>query len=123
MNKHRKGIKLPLGNGHHTEKFAHGGDLSTKYSEPLSQYSWNSTGKIGRIGRHLADKPDVKVTMCFGPMPPDASDFPRGIPAFVSIWYRHMYWPMDKFTSCRPTLLSVRPSDDPAIFNFLNVAG
>ena len=26
-------------------------------------------------------KPDVKVTMCFGPMPPDASDFPGGIPA------------------------------------------
>ena len=38
--------------------------------------------KIGRIGRHLADKSDVKVTMCFGPMPPDASDFPGGIPAF-----------------------------------------
>ena len=43
--------------------------------------SWNSTGKIGRIGRHLAEKPDVKVTMSFGPMPPDASDFPGGIPA------------------------------------------
>ena len=43
--------------------------------------SWNSTGKIGRIGRHLAETPDVKVTMCFGPMPPDASDFPGGIPA------------------------------------------
>ena len=43
--------------------------------------SWNSTGKIGRIGRHLAEKPDVKVTMCFGPMLPDASHFPGGIPA------------------------------------------
>ena len=35
--------------------------------------------RIGRIGRHLAEKPDVEVTMCFGPMPPDASDFPGGI--------------------------------------------
>ena len=43
--------------------------------------NWNSTGKIGRIGRHLAEKPDVEVTMCLGPMPPDASDFPGGIPA------------------------------------------
>ena len=25
--------------------------------------SWNSTGKIGRIGQHLAEKPNVKVTM------------------------------------------------------------
>ena len=32
--------------------------------------SWNSTGEIGRIGQHLAEKPDVKVTMCFGPMRP-----------------------------------------------------
>ena len=36
---------------------------------------------IGRIGRHLAEKPDVEVTMYFGPMPPDASNFPGGIPA------------------------------------------
>ena len=43
--------------------------------------SWNSTGKIGRIGRHRAEKPDVEVMMCLGPMPPDASDFPGGIPA------------------------------------------
>ena len=43
--------------------------------------SWNSTEKIGRIGRHLAEKADVEVTMCLGPMPPDASDFPGGIPA------------------------------------------
>ena len=45
--------------------------------------SWNSTGKIGRIGRHLAEKPDVEVTMCLGPMPSDASDFPGGIPAII----------------------------------------
>ena len=51
----------------------------------LTVYSWNSTGKIGRIGRHLAEKPDVKVTMYFGPMPPDASDFPGGIPAIYGI--------------------------------------
>ena len=37
--------------------------------------------EIGRIGRHLAEKPNVEVTMCLGPMPPDASDFPGGIPA------------------------------------------
>ena len=30
----------------------------------LCSKSWNSTGKIGRIGRHLAEKPDVEVTMC-----------------------------------------------------------
>ena len=57
--------------------------------------SWNSTGKIGRIGRHLADKPDVEVTMCLGPMPPSASDFPGGIPAFsqgsVDIGARCLY--------------------------------
>ena len=35
-----------------------------------SANSWNSTGKIGLIGRHLAEKPDVEVTMCFGPMRP-----------------------------------------------------
>ena len=46
--------------------------------------SWNSTGEIGRIGRHLAEKPDVEVTMSFGPMPPDASDFPGGIQALRS---------------------------------------
>ena len=34
-----------------------------------------------RIRRHLAEKPDVEVTICFGPMPPDESDFPGGIPA------------------------------------------
>ena len=43
--------------------------LATQYI-----YSWDSTGKIGRIGRHLAEKPDVEVTMCLGPMQPDASD-------------------------------------------------
>ena len=40
--------------------------------------SWNSTGKIGRIGRK---KPNVEVTVGLGPMPPDASNFPGGIPA------------------------------------------
>ena len=47
----------------------------------VANLSWNSTGKIGRIGRHRAEKPDVEVTMCFRPMPPDVSDFPGGIPA------------------------------------------
>ena len=47
-------------------------------------YSWNSTGKVGRIGRHLAEKPDVEVTMCLGPMPPDASDFTGGLPAYYN---------------------------------------
>ena len=55
------------------------------FNTGLSQLtlSWNSTREIGHIGRHLADKPDVKVTMCFGPMPPDASDFPGGSPALA----------------------------------------
>ena len=43
--------------------------------------SSNSTGKIGRIGRHRTEKPNVEVTVGLGPMPPDASDFPGGIPA------------------------------------------
>ena len=43
--------------------------------------SWNSTGEIGRIGRHRAEKPNVEVTVGLGPMPSDASDFPGGIPA------------------------------------------
>ena len=50
-------------------------------------YSWNSTRNIGRIGRHLAENPDVKVTMCFGQMPPDVSDFPGGIPAYEGAVY------------------------------------
>ena len=59
------------------------------HSMTLDLYSWNSTGKIGRIGRHLAEKPDdeeedVDVTMCLGPMPPNASDFPGGLPAYGS---------------------------------------
>ena len=35
-----------------------------------------------------AETPDVKVTMCLGPMPPDASDFPGGIPALQSFLVR-----------------------------------
>ena len=31
--------------------------------------------------RHRGGKPDVEVTMCLGPMPPDASDYSGGIPA------------------------------------------
>ena len=50
--------------------------MSNRYNWSL--LSWNSTGKIGCIGRHLAENPDVEVTMSFGPMPPD---FPGGIPA------------------------------------------
>ena len=52
-----------------------------RYKSGYSALSWNSTRKIGRIGRHRAEKPNVEVTMCLGPMPPDASDFPGGIPA------------------------------------------
>ena len=55
--------------------------LQTQNPAPLAILSWNSNGKIGRIGRHLAEKPDVEVTMCLGPMPPDVADFPGGIPA------------------------------------------
>ena len=35
----------------------------------------------GKSDASGAEKPDVEVTMCLGSMPPDASDFPGGIPA------------------------------------------
>ena len=41
--------------------------------------SWNSTGKIGRIGRHLAETHRHYRQNAYGQMPPDASDFPGGI--------------------------------------------
>ena len=47
-----------------------GRQTQTGLDTELAGKSWNSTGKIGRIGRHLAEKPNVKVTMCFGPMRP-----------------------------------------------------
>ena len=47
-----------------------------------SVYSWNSTGKIGRIGRHRAETHRYFNIRFFGPMPPDASDFPGGIPVY-----------------------------------------
>ena len=31
---------------------------------------------------HRAEKPDVELTVYLGPMPPDASDSPGGIPAY-----------------------------------------
>ena len=37
-----------------------------------------------RLGPNLyceEGNPDIEVSMCLGPMPPDASDFPGGIPA------------------------------------------
>ena len=43
--------------------------------------NWNSTGKVGRIGRHRAETHRHFNIRFFGPMPPDASDFPGGIPA------------------------------------------
>ena len=43
--------------------------------------SWNSTGEIGRIGRHRAETRRHFNIRFFGPIPPDASDFPGGIPA------------------------------------------
>ena len=45
---------------------------------------WNSTGKIGRIGRHRAETHHHFNIRFFGPMSPDASDFPGGIPALDS---------------------------------------
>ena len=66
--------------------------LQTQNPAPLAILSWNSNGEIGRIGRHLAEKPDVEVTMCLGPMPPDVADFPGGIPA------------LDRVSSCRNNL-------------------
>ena len=44
-------------------------------------FSWNSTGEMGRIGRHRANTHRYFHIRFFGPMPPDASDFPGGIPA------------------------------------------
>ena len=43
--------------------------------------SWNSTEEIGRIGRHRAETHRYFNIRFFGQMPPDASDFPGGIPA------------------------------------------
>ena len=37
--------------------------------------------EIGRIGRHRAETHRHFNIRFFGPMPPDASDFPGGIPA------------------------------------------
>ena len=45
-----------------------------------STLSWNSTGEIGRIGWHRAETHRHFNIRFFGPMPPDASDFPGGIP-------------------------------------------
>ena len=47
----------------------------------LSHVSWNSTGKIGRIRRHRVETHRHFNIRFFGQMPPDASDFPGGIPA------------------------------------------
>ena len=43
--------------------------------------SWNSTGEIGRIGGHRDETHRYFNIRFFGQMPPDASDFPGGIPA------------------------------------------
>ena len=50
----------------------------------------------GGIGRHRAEKPNVEVTVGLGPMPPDASDFPGGIPALewcfsLATYFVHLY--------------------------------
>ena len=50
----------------------------------LIRFSWNSTGEIGRIGRYRAETHRYFYIRFFGPMPPDASDFPGGIPALVT---------------------------------------
>ena len=46
-------------------------------------YSWNSTGEIGHIGRHRAETHRYFNIRVFGQMPPDASDFTGGIPAYA----------------------------------------
>ena len=48
-----------------------------------SRRALNSTGEIGRIGRHRAETHRYFNIRFFGPMPPDASDFPGGIPALI----------------------------------------
>ena len=56
--------------------------LSARARYPgLDVLSWNSTGKIGRIGRHRAETHRHFNISFFGQMPPDASDFLGGIPA------------------------------------------
>ena len=49
--------------------------------------SWYSTGEIGRIGRHRAETRRYFNIRFFGPIPPDASDFPGGIPAIARNLY------------------------------------
>ena len=44
-------------------------------------FRWNSTREIRRIGRHRAETHRYFNIRFVGQMPPDASDFPGGIPA------------------------------------------
>ena len=50
-------------------------------SRNCSDVSWNSTGEIGRIGRHRPETHRYFNIRFFGQMSPDAPDFPGGIPA------------------------------------------
>ena len=63
--------------------------LHGKHRSLCQIYSWNSTGEIGRIGRHLAETHRYFNIRVFGQMPPDASDFPGGIPAYESLMLKY----------------------------------
>ena len=60
----------------------HCGDCNESNMKQTTK-SWNSTGEIGRIGRHRAETHRYFNIRFVGQMPPDASDFPGGIPAIV----------------------------------------
>ena len=70
-------------------------------AEPHADLSWNSTGEIRRIGRHRAE---THPYWFFGQMPPDASDFPGGIPAL------HAWWRVFQRSGCRRSTLCGLPS-------------
>ena len=55
---------------------------TTKVMAIIGEYRHNSTGEIGRIGRHRAETHRHFNIRVFGQMPPDASDFFRWNPSF-----------------------------------------
>ena len=61
----------------------------------MIEQSWNSTGKIGRIGRHRAETHRHFNIRLFGQMPPDTSDFPGGIPALRALSTETLARPAD----------------------------
>ena len=50
-------------------------------TQPTQEWSYLKLEFHRENRTHRAEKPNVEVTVGLGPMPPDASDFPGGIPA------------------------------------------